>query len=366
MANKKVRIGVIGTGSWANYGHMAVYQQHPQVKLVGVCDIDPLRAEESAKTFGAQFTTTDFTELVERNDIDAIDIVTPNVAHAPIALAAMEAGKHVMCEKPLAMSYHQARDMARVAQDTGVKNGINFVYRHHPAAQYARHLIKKGYIGRIFQINAAYMQGFLIDPAVPLVWRLQKDMTGTGVLGDLGSHIIDLVEWLTDQQIVYLVSDMQTFIHQRPLVDGSGVGQVDVDDSTTFLTRFNGGAMGTFVSSRYATARGNYQRIEIYGDQGALVYRWEDTDHLKASIGPAFVNEAQWASIPIPDRFKAISGEKSSKYNFTQNLKNFIQSIIDDREMQPNFQDGLRNQEILEAVEISARDHRWIDLPLEV
>ena len=187
---------------------MVVYQQHPQVKLVGVCDIDPLRAEESAKTFGAQFTTTDFTELVERNDIDAIDIVTPNVAHAPIALAAMEAGKHVMCEKPFAMSYHQARDMARVAQDTGVKNGINFVYRHHPAAQYARYLIKQGYIGRIFQINAAYMQGFLIDPEVPLVWRLQKVMTGTGVLGDLGSHIIDLVEWLTGQQIVSLVSDM--------------------------------------------------------------------------------------------------------------------------------------------------------------
>ena len=340
---------------------MVVYQQHPQVKLVGVCDIDPLLAEESAKTFGAQFTTTDFTELVERNDIDAIDIVTPNVAHAPIALAAMEAGKHVMCEKPLAMSYHQARDMARVAQDTGVKNGINFVYRHHPAAQYARYLIKQGYIGRIFQINAAYMQGFLIDPEVPLVWRLQKVMTGTGVLGDLGSHIIDLIEWLTGQQIVSLVSDMQTFIHQRPLVDGSGVGQVDVDDSTTF----NGGAMGTFVSSRYATARRNYQRIEIYGDQGALVYKWEDTDHLKASIGPAFVNEAQWASISIPDRFKEISREESSQNHFTQNLKNFIQSIIDDREMQPNFQDGLRNQEILEAVEISARDRRWIDLPLE-
>ena len=341
---------------------MVVYQQHPQVKLVGVCDIDPLLAEESAKTFGAQFTTTDFTELVERNDIDAIDIVTPNVAHAPIALAAMEAGKHVMCEKPLAMSYHQARDMARVAQDTGVKNGINFVYRHHPAAQYARYLIKQGYIGRIFQINAAYMQGFLIDPEVPLVWRLQKVMTGTGVLGDLGSHIIDLIEWLTGQQIVSLVSDMQTFIHQRPLVDGSGVGQVDVDDSTTF----NGGAMGTFVSSRYATARRNYQRIEIYGDQGALVYKWEDTDHLKASIGPAFVNEAQWASISIPDRFKEISREESSQNHFTQNLKNFIQSIIDDREMQPNFQDGLRNQEILEAVEISARDRRWIDLPLEI
>ena len=333
--------------------------------MVGVCDIDPLRAEESAKTFGAQFTTTDFTELVERNDIDAIDIVTPNVAPAPIALAAMEAGKHVMCEKPLSMSYHQARDMARVAQDTGVKNGINFVYRHHPAAQYARYLIKQGYIGRIFQINAAYMQGFLIDPEVPLVWRLQKVMTGTGVLGDLGSHIIDLVELLTDQQIVSLVSDMQTFIHQCPLVDGSGVGQVDVEDSTTFLTRFNGGATGTFVSSRYATARRNYQRIEIYGDQGALVYKWEDTDHLKASIGPAFVNEAQWASISIPDRFKEISREESSQNHFTQNLKNFIQSIIDDREMQPNFQDGLRNQEILEAVEISARDRRWIDLPLE-
>ena len=199
------------------------------------------------------------------------------------------------------------------------------------------------------------MRRFLIDPKVPLVWRLQKAMTGTGVLGDLGSPIIDLVEWLTDQRIVSLWPICRPLSMSGLLPDGSGMGQVNMDDGATFLARFVNGAMGTFVSSLYATARRNHQRVKIYGDQGALVYQWEDTDHLQAAVGPVFVDEGQWMSMPIPQRFKATEPEESA---------NFTQSIIEDKEMQPNFQDGLRNQEILEAVETSARDRHEVDLPL--
>lgn len=151
MADSEIRVGVVGTGSWANAGHMAVYDTHPGAKLIGVCDIDKDRA-----------------------------------------LAALAAGKNVICEKPMAMNQAEAKKMLQAAADAGTKNGINFVYRNHPAARFARYLIEKGHLGRIFHVNAFYMQGWLVYPRVPVSWRLQKSMTGTGVLGDLGSHILTL------------------------------------------------------------------------------------------------------------------------------------------------------------------------------
>lgn len=360
MDNNKVRVGVVGTGGFANTVHMTGYRDHPQAIVAGVCDIDISRANQAAKTFGAEFVTDDYNELVTRDDIDAIDIVTPNVLHVPIALAALKAGKHVMCEKPLAMSYAEAQQLAKAAADSGTVTGVNFSYRGHPAARYVHYLIQKGHIGRIFHVNAFYMQGWLTYPKVPLVWRLQKKLTGTGVLGDLGAHVIDLVEWMTGEKITELVADMKTFIKERPLLDGSGMGEVDVDDGATFLTRFDGGGMGTFVSSRYATAQGNYQRIEIYGDAGSLIYSWDDTNHIEAALGPVFVREGQMLKIPVPDRFRPRDG----KYGYTENVSNFIDAIIQGKVMVPGFKQGIRNQEVLEAVAISAQERRWVELPL--
>ncbi len=364
MSDTEIRAGVVGTGFWANSVHMAAYRDHPQARVLGVCDVEIERARSAARTFGAEFVTRDYMELVTRDDIDVVNVVTPNVVHAPVALAALEAGKHVMCEKPLAMSYSEAEQLARAAAEAGVKTGINFTYRGHPAARFARHLVEQGQIGRIFHVNAFYMQGWLVNPEVPMVWRLRKEMTGTGALGDLGSHIVDLVEWLTGERIVSLVSDMQTFVEDRPLADGSGTGRVDVDDGATFLTRFGNGAMGTFVSSRYGTARPNYQRIEIYGDKGALVYSWEDTDNIQAAVGPVSVRESQMLSIPVPQRFKPTRRGAADRFGTTQNMQHFVEAILEDKEMVPNFRDGLRNQEVLEAVAISSQDRGWVTLPL--
>lgn len=364
MADSEIRVGVVGTGGWANAGHMAVYDTHPGAKLIGVCDIDKDRARAAARMFDAEIITDDYNELVNRDDIDAIDIVTPNALHSPIALAALAAGKNVICEKPMAMNQAEAKQMLQAAADAGTRNGVNFVYRNHPAARFARYLIDKGHIGRIFHVNAFYMQGWLVYPRVPVSWRLQKSMTGTGVLGDLGSHIIDLVEWLTGNRITSVVADMQTFVDERPLAVGSGTGQVDVDDGATFLTRFDSGAMGSFVSSRYATARGNYQRIEIYGEEGALVYQWEDTDHIQACLGPALVRESQWVPMLVPERFKPRNRAATHKYGTTENISNFIDAIAMDREMIPGFQDGYRNQQVLDAVAASAQGQCWIKLPV--
>ncbi len=365
MTDNCVRVGMIGTGNWANAGHLHVYQKHPRAKLIGVCDVVSEKAQRAAEKFGAGFATTDYSALLARDDIDAVDIATPNVMHAPIALAALGAGKHIICEKPMAMNYREAWAMAQAVRGAGVKTAINFVYRGHPAAQFAHHLVQEGYIGRIFQVNAFYMQSWLVDPQMPLVWRLQKGVTGTGTLGDLGSHIIDLAEWITGERIKTLLADMQTFVPERPLLDNSGIGQVDVDDGANFLARFENGAMGTFVSSRYGTGHQNYQRLEVYGEQGALIYSVDDVDHIQVALGPAFVKERVMTSMPVPRRFK--SSDESSHFarqNRPGIIHAFIEAILDDKEMQPNFEDGLRNQEILEAIEISAHERRWVDLPL--
>lgn len=358
MAQSEVRVGVVGTGGFANQVHLPGYQAHPKAKVVGVCDIILDRAKAAAEEFGATIVTEDYNDLIDRDDIDAIDVATPNNVHVPIALAAIKAGKHVICEKPLAMSYGEAKELIDAAKAAGAKTGVNFSYRGHPAARYARDLISSGQIGRIFHINAFYMQGWLVNPKTPIVWRLQKDITGTGVLGDLASHVIDLTMWFTDTKITSVVGDMTTFTEERPLLDGTGKGKVDVDDASTFLARYENGAMGTFVSSRNGTARGNYQRIEVYGDKGGLVYSWDDKDHLEASLGDD-ARAYKWLKIPVPDRFTPRDGG----LGWTENVSNFIDAIIEDKEMVPNFQDGLDNQEVLDAVSISAENGSWVSLP---
>lgn len=358
MSKSEVRIGVVGTGGFANQVHMPGYRDHPRANIVGVCDIILERAEAAAKRFGASFVTDDYKELVSRDDIDAIDISTPNDVHVPIALAAIKAGKHVICEKPLAMNFSEAQELINAAKETGAKTGVNFTYRGHPAARYAQYLISRGHIGKIFHVNALYMQGWLVNPETPIVWRLQKAVTGTGVLGDLGSHVIDLAMWFTGAKITSVVADMRTFVEERPLPGGSGKGKVDVDDASTFLTRFDNGAMGTFVSSRNATARGNYQRIEVYGDEGALVYSYDDKDYLEAALGH-FAKEYQMLKIPVPARFRPRDGGTG----FTENVSNFIDAIIEDKEMVPNFTHGLQNQEVLDAVSMSAEDGTWVSIP---
>lgn len=360
MAQSEVRVGIVGTGGFANQAHMPGYQAHPKAKIVGVCDIIRERAEAAAQRFGATIITEDYKELVGRDDIDAIDVATPNNVHIPIALAAIKAGKHVMCEKPLGMNIGEVRELIAAAKATGAKTGVNFTYRGHPAARYAKDLISSGQIGKLFHINAFYMQGWLVNPKSPIVWRLQKEITGTGALGDLASHIIDLAMWFADAKITSVVGDMTRFVDERPLLDGSGNGKVDVDDGATFLTRFDNGAMGTFVSSRYGTARGNYQRIEVYGDKGALVYSWEDMGNLEVSLGDQ-APRYRWSKIPVPDSFTTRDGTQG----WTENVSNFIDAIVEDKEMIPNFQHGLDNQEVLDAVSISAESGSRVSLPLK-
>lgn len=352
---KEIGVGVIGSGMWA--GHfVTASQRHRRAKAVAVCNPNIDSARRMADRHGIADAVGDVDELLARADVDAVAIVTPNDSHEEIAIAALAAGKHVICEKPMAMNLEEARRMKAAADVAGVVTGINFTWRHPAAAMYAHHLVSQGELGRIFHINGCFHQGWLINPNVPMVWRLRKEKTGTGCLGDIGAHIIDLAEWVSGEQITSLVADTTTFTEERPLQDGSGTGRVEVDDAASLMVRFGNGAMGSLTSSRNVISEGMDQRLEIYGDKGAIIMDFQNQEFLKASIG-RFARENQMLSIPIPGRFR-----KAPEDYLQQNVKNFIDAIGNGEQMSPSFAEGLRNQEILEAVETSVRDGSWVSV----
>lgn len=351
----EIGIGIIGSGSWAGF-YIAASQRHSRARAVAVCNPNIASARRMADQHGVVDAVGDVEELLARADVDAVAIVTPNDSHEEIAIASLAAGKHVICEKPMAMNLEQARRMKAAADAAGVVTGINFTWRHPSAAAYARHLVSEGELGRIFHINGCFSQGWLINPNVPLIWRLRKDKTGSGCLGDIGAHIIDLAEWVSGERITSVVADMTTFIEERPLQDGSGTGRVEVDDAASLMVRFDNGAMGSLTSSRYVISEGMDHRLEIYGDKGAIIMDFQDPDSLKASIG-RFAGESQMLSIPIPARFK----QSASGY-LQRNVKNFIDAIVAGEQMSPSFADGLHNQEILEAALTSVSERSWIDI----
>ena len=350
---QQIGVGVIGSGMWA--GHfVAASQRHPGARAVAVCNPNIESARRMADRYDVAEAVGDVDELLARPDVDAIAIVTPNDSHAEIAIDALAAGKHVICEKPMAMNVDEARRMKAAADAAGVVTGINFTWRHPSAAVYARHLVSQGELGRIFHINGCFHQGWLINPAVPLVWRLRKEKTGSGCLGDIGAHIIDLAEWVSGEQITSVVADTTTFTPERPLPDGSGSGRVEVDDAASLLVRFGNGAMGSLTSSRNVISEGMDQRLEIYGDKGALIMDFNDQMTVRASIG-RFARENQMLSVPIPARFK-----RTAEDYLQRNVMNFIDAIRKGEQMSPGFADGLHNQVILEAVERSVRDRTWV------
>ncbi|MEJ7654936.1 MAG: Gfo/Idh/MocA family oxidoreductase [Chloroflexia bacterium] len=236
------------------------------------------RAWLRPRSSGWESCETDYRRLMARDD-GLVDVSTPGNTHFEIVMAALEAGKHVLCEKPLANTLAEARQMAEAAKQAGVINTVNFNYRRAPAVQLAHRLIESGRIGTIRHWRAVYLQDWIVDPDFPLVWRLQKELAGSGALGDLGAHIVDLAHFLVGP-ISQVAGATETFIKDRPTLAASDSslgatagqerGQVTVDDAAVFLARFGSGALGTFEATRFATGRKNYNSFEINGSEGSL------------------------------------------------------------------------------------------------
>ncbi|GAB2936431.1 Gfo/Idh/MocA family protein [Nonomuraea fastidiosa] len=326
------------------------------------------RTEAAAAQLGWADVETDWRELVRRDDVQIVDICTPGDSHAEIAIAALEAGKHVICEKPLANTVAEAEAMTQAAAKAPGKSMVAFNYRRVPAVALARRYVEEGRVGEIRHVRAVYLQDWIVDPEFPLVWRLQKDKAGSGALGDIGAHIVDAAQFITGQNLLGVSALTETFIKERPLAtESAGLGatgsaergQVTVDDAALFIGRMSGGALASFEATRFANGRKNAMRIEINGSRGSLAFDFESMNELWYSEGGGgferiLVTEPDH---PYVGAWWPPGHGLGYEHTFTHEVKDFLEAIANGTDPSPSFADGLRVQRVLEAVERSAADN---------
>jgi predicted dehydrogenase len=344
-------------------------------RLAAIAGRDEVAAKETAERFGWASVESDWRRLLERDDIDIIDICTPSDTHAEIGIAALEAGKHVLCEKPLANTVAEAEAMAaaaEVARRRGVVAMVGFTYRRVPAIAYARQLVAEGRIGRLLHVRGQYLQDWLLDPEAPLTWRLQKDRAGSGALGDIGAHIVDLAQYVTGEQLLGVSGLTETFVRQRPVaspaasdLDGSRpTGEVTVDDAAVFVSRLTGGAIATFEATRFATGRKNSIRLELNGTHGSLAFDFEDMNVLHVYDATGSDRDAGFRRVLVTEADHPFVGGwwppghvLGYEHAFTHQAVDLLTAIAEGSTPRPTFSDGLQVQRILSAVEESAGHH---------
>ena len=331
--------------------------------------------EETARLYGWEESDCEWERVIERKDIDVVDISTPGFLHHPMVLAAARAGKHILCEKPLANTLGEAREMLRAVEKAGVMHYVNFNYRRVPAVAFAKKLIQEGRIGKVYHYHGAYLQDWIMDPDFPLVWRLEKKYAGSGALGDIGAHAADLAQYL-NSDIESVVSQMTTFIKQRPLPqEGEGAwgakgkkgkGKVTVDDDTNFLASFHNGSIGVFESSRFAGGRRNYNTFQIYGSKGSLAFNIERMNELEFYDHTEPAERQAFKTLLVTEGSHPYAGAWwppghiiGYEHTFVHAVHDFLVALEKDRLPEPNFRDGVKNQAVLDAVERSAKSARW-------
>ena len=336
----------------------------PRMKVL--CGRTRSKVEAAARELGWDESSTDWRAVLTRPDIDIVDIATPGDSHAEIAIAAARAGKTVLCEKPLANSVREAGRMLAAVEKAGVIHMICHNYRRAPAVMLAKQIIEDGQLGEIRHYRGTYLQDWIVDPAFPMVWRLDKKQAGSGALGDIGAHSIDLARFLAGE-IVEVAGDLETFIKQRPIPGGRGrKGTVTVDDAATALVRFANGAMGTIEATRMAPGRKNYNRFEINGSRGSLAFDLERMNELELYLE---------SDRPLIRGFRRVMATEAKhpymkawwppghiigyEHTFVHTVYDLLEAIADGRVPEPNFVDGVRNQRVLEAIEKAARTRRW-------
>ena len=345
----------------------------PEMQVLVGRSAEAVRA--AADTWGWAETATDWRSVIERDDIDVVDIVTPGDSHAEIAIAALDAGKHVLCEKPLANSVDEAKamtDAAARAADSGVMAMVGFTYRRVPAATLARDLVAAGRIGEVRQIRASYRQDWLADADSPMTWRLDKARAGSGALGDIGAHAIDLAQFISGQRIAAVSGVLQTIVGERPLLaESRGLsgtasterGTVTVDDLALFSARFESGVLGSFEASRFASGRKNSLRVEISGSTGAVAFDLEDLNSLQFFDATAPIETQGFTRIlvtepehPYVAAWWPAGHTLGYEHGFSHQAKDFVEAISSKTQPRPSFADGLQVQRVLASVESSAAD----------
>ncbi|MEH0936958.1 Gfo/Idh/MocA family protein [Micromonospora psammae] len=407
--HSELRVGMVGyafmgaahSQAWRTVNR--VYDLPARARMAMICGRDAGKVADAADRLGWDAYTTDWRELVNSDAIDVVDICTPGDSHAEIALAALAAGKHVLCEKPLANTVAEARGMAAAAASAraaGVRSMCGFNYRRVPAVTMMRQLIADGRLGVIRHVRAAYLQDWIVDPQFPLVWRLQKDRAGSGALGDIGAHIIDLTQFVTGQRITGVSAVTETFVKERPLpagssglaatvdgagpVDGNGsvdgiasvdgigraTGTVTVDDAAVFVARLDDGSLATYEASRFATGRKNALRVEINGSLGSVVFDLERLNELEFYDATRPTGEQGFTRIlvtegehPYMSAWWPPGHIIGYEHSFTHQMRDFVEAVATGADPTPSFADALQVQLVLDAVTRSAElGSRWTEV----
>nr|WP_246311837.1 Gfo/Idh/MocA family oxidoreductase [Leifsonia naganoensis] len=367
----QLRVAVIGAGRWAVRSHIPGWQRDPRVEVVAIAEIDEEALAAAAEEFGIARAVTDYRELIDDPDIDVIDVATGNAMHFEISMAAIEAGKHVLCEKPVNSDFRETRRAAALAMEKGLKTKLGFTFRFAPAIQYAKHLIDSGFIGDPYIFNGYEQNSQWIDPATPLR-QVDPDATPDRIavssIEGYGAPIIDIMHWWLDAPMTSVVGTMRNFVPERMVRDTGRMQRMNIDDGDMWIAEFEKGRLGSIQSS-YVTV-GNFPGIEarIYGSEGAIIVRLVEEAGICQTIKVAKKDSVEFVELEIPQEFFPEGGSSTEPWPFLfySNLcKDFATEILaGDDANQGNFDQGALVQETINAFERSFRTRAWCDFPL--
>jgi predicted dehydrogenase len=366
---RKLNVAMIGyqfmgrahSNAWRQVDKFFDAPFEPVMKVV--CGRSEDAVKQAAATLGWQEHATSWEQVISRKDIDVVDICTPGDSHLPIGVAAADAKKVVFCEKPLANTLAESEKMLEAVRSNAVIHMICHNYRRCPAVTLAKQIIAEGQIGKVHHYRGTYLQDWIVNPAFPRVWRLEKSKAGSGALGDIASHSIDLSRYLVGE-ITQVSGLLKTFITERPLPGSKTLAPVDVDDAALSLVKFDNGAVGTIEATRFATGRKNYNRFEINGSKGSIVFNLERMNELELYIeeGPSsgFKNIMVTASShPYIAGWWPPGHIIGYEHTFTHTVLDLLRGIAEDKSPTPNFEDGVRNQRVLDAIERADASGKW-------
>jgi predicted dehydrogenase len=381
-----LRVGLIGY-RFMGKAHSNAWRQAPRffplkagLQMHTICGRDAAAVETARGQFGWEHAATDWRKVVESPDIDIVDISTTNDTHAEMAIAAARAGKHILCEKPLAVSVAEAEAMLKAVKKAGVVHMVCHNYRRIPAIALAKKMIEAGAVGKVFHYHARYAQDWCISPDFPLIWRFQKNVSGSGANGDIHSHIIDLGRYLVGE-IDEVSAQMHTFVKERPIMDGKGKGQglggsggtrkgkVTVDDAAMLIGKLKNGALANLEATRFAYGRKNHIALEINGSKGSLAFDFEDMNRLKYfdATSPPDCQGFRDIMVTEPGGTHPYVGNWwppghiiGYEHTFVHTVADFVNACVAGKSVQPTFEDGWMNQRVMAAVEKSSATKKWV------
>jgi len=370
VKRESLGVALIGTG-FMGKAHSVAYSMASSLlelpydfEKVVVCDVTEELASQACSAFGFEEWDLGWKAVIERDDVDIVDIVTPNDLHEEIACAALAAGKHVLCEKPLAPDLAGARRMAAAAESAPGKTMVGFNHRRTAAVVFAKELIDRGEIGDVLQFRGRYLQDWALSPDLPHVWRFERARAGSGALGDIGSHIVECAEYLLGP-ISRVMSTVQTFVTERPLPDGSGSRAVDVDDAASFLAEFDSGVVGTFTVGRFSAGRKNQLAFEVDGTSGSVAFDWERLNELRVVTADGREHHAGVKTVLMgpahPQGWWPIPGINTGYVETTAlEVAELGSAIVEKRGTDADFAQGLQVEKVIDALLRSAEIEGWV------